>query len=114
MANVSEELVGYRIVSHNEYVELGDQWYHPVDGWSEFEGYFDSTVTRTSQTVMQLIAMFNWPLNILIRRPVYEDSEQEHAPQTWKCTGPQCQTRENDKGHACYWCGAVEKETSSQ
>lgn len=26
----------------------------------------------------------------------------------WLCKGPACDGRENDQGHACYWCGGRE------
>lgn len=29
--------------------------------------------------------------------------------ETWTCSSPRCRNRQNDVGHACYWCGSHQR-----
>lgn len=44
--------------------------------------------------------------NFFVARPI-----RVIQPLFWRCRTPGCRDRENDRGHACYWCGAPEVRT---
>src|SRR5258708_35919064 len=84
-------------VTVGEMIRQGDIAWHPQQGWvgisQEHWGHF---VAKGSRCVCRPSARWwNWVLD-----------------STWKCTSPRCRVRENDRGHACYWCGRHEKDNS--